>query len=158
MSFRNRRYQVSAVAVLVSVMATSACAPSILRPSCVNERAPVLTITGLAMSQETLSYTVVSPKSSNLMIRLTWDQLETTLSLSATIINCGGHTGCAMGTITPPFGPGGPSPTPLPWPPGVREMEVDGWKDKTYRIEISSDPVRDTSFTLSVVYNISCAT
>jgi hypothetical protein len=33
---------------------------------------------------------------------------------------------------------------------------VDGWKDKTYRIEIAGDPLRDTNFALSVVYDISC--
>jgi hypothetical protein len=99
---------------------------------------------------------MVSPKSSNLFIRLIWDPLEATLGLSATIISCGGHTGCAMGTITAPFGPGGSSPTPLPWPPGVREMQVDGWKDKTYLVEIAGDPLREATFTLSVVYDISC--
>jgi hypothetical protein len=113
-------------------------------------------VAGLATPHNTLSYVAVSPKSSNLIIRLTWDQLDATLGLSATIIACGGHIGCAMLTTTPPFGPGGPSPTPLPWPPGVREMLVDGWKDKTYRIEIAGDPMRDTNFALSVVYDISC--
>jgi hypothetical protein len=156
MSFRNRRCHACAAAVLVSVITTTACSPSILGPSCVDERAPVLTVTGSAVAQEARSYTVVSPKSSNLIIRLTWDQVAATLGLSATIIDCGGHTGCAKGTITPPFGPGGPSPTPLPWPPGVREMEVDGWKDKTYRIDIAGDPLHETNFTLSVVYDISC--
>jgi hypothetical protein len=35
-------------------------------------------------------------------------------------------------------------------------MLVDGWKDKTYRIEIAGDPQRATNFALSVVYDINC--
>jgi hypothetical protein len=83
---RNRRWQVCAVALVIEA-ATSGCSPSILGPSCIDERGPVLTLTGSAVAGDTHSYTVVSPKSSNLIIRLTWDQLEATLGLSATIIN-----------------------------------------------------------------------
>ena len=144
------------LAMLVSATATSFCSPSILGPSCRDEQGPVLNVAGTVTTHDTAAYTVVSPKSSNLVMRLTWDQLDATLGLSATIIDCGGHTGCLKTTVTPPFGPGGPSPTPLPWPPGVREMEVDGWKDKTYRVEIAGDSLRDATFRLSVVYDISC--
>lgn len=145
-----------ALAVLVCATATSVCSPSILGPSCRDEQGTVLIESGSVPARDMVAYTLISPKSSNLIMRLTWDQLDATLGLSATIIDCGGHTGCLKGTITPPFGPGGPSPTPLPWPPGVREMEVDGWKDKTYRVEIAGDSLRDASFRLSVVYDISC--
>ena len=145
-----------ALAVLVCATATSVCSPSILGPSCRDEQGAVLNVAGSLTARDTVAYTVVSPKSSNLMMRLTWDQLDTTLGLSATIIDCGGHTGCSKTTITPPFGPGGPSPTPLPWPPGVREMLVDGWQGKTYRVEVTGDSLHDASYRLSVVYDISC--
>ncbi len=74
----------------------------------------------------------------------------------ATITDCGGHTGCSMTTFTPAPGPGGSSPVPQPWPPGLREMLVDGWKGKTYRVEIAGDAVREASFTLEVNYQIRC--
>ena len=147
---------IRAFAVLVCATATSFCSPSILGPSCRDEQGPVLNVAGLVTAHDTVAYTVVSPKSSNLIIRLTWDQFDATLGLSATITDCGGHTGCTKLTSTPPFGPGGPSPTPLPWPPGVREMLVDGWEGKTYRVEIAGDSLRDASFRLSIVYDISC--
>jgi hypothetical protein len=143
-------------ALVVCVVATSTCSGSILGPSCRDEQGNVLIESGLVAAHGTVAYTVASPKSSNLIIRLTWDQPDATLDLSATITDCGGHTGCSKDRLTPSFGPGGPSPTPLPWPPGVREMQVDGWQGKTYRVEIGGDPLRDASYRLSVVYDISC--
>ncbi len=86
----------------------------------------------------------------------TWTDLQATLGVSATITDCGGHTGCAMTTTTPPPGPGGPSPVPQPWPAGVREMLVDGWRGKTYRIDVTGDPTRDATFALTVTYRITC--
>ena len=102
------------------------------------------------------TYSVISPKSSNLLMRLTWTDTATTLGLRATITDCGGHLGCTMDMVTPPFGPGGPSPVPLPWPAGLRAMLVDGWKGKTYRVEVTGDPGRDVSFVLAVTYQIRC--
>ena len=54
------------------------------------------------------------------------------------------------------LGPGGSSPTPQPWPPGLREMQVDGWKGKAYRIEVTGESLREANFTLSVSYRIAC--
>ena len=96
----------------------------------------------------TIGHAVVSPKSSNLLIRLTWTDIEATLGVSATITDCGGHTGCAMATTTPPPGPGGSSPVPLPWPAGVREMLVDGWRGKTYA-SISPETQPECDFCVS---------
>jgi hypothetical protein len=61
-----------------------------------------------------------------------------------------------METRTPPFGPGGASPVPQPWPAGLRERRVDGTKGKTYRIEIGGDPLRDATLTLDVNTHIGC--
>jgi hypothetical protein len=35
-------------------------------------------------------------------------------------------------------------------------MLVDGWRGKTYRVEVTGDPSRDASFGLTVTYRITC--
>jgi hypothetical protein len=145
--------QAECLAAVLS-LATGAC--GIAGPSCIDEDGVILDAAGQVMAGGTVSYTVVSPKSSNLVMRLTWTDTAAVLGMRATITACGGHTGCAMDTIVPPFGPGGPSPVPQPWPPGLREMEVDGWKGKTYLVEITSDAERDASFAFKVTYKIRC--
>lgn len=145
-------YRLSIVAAL-AVLHTS-CA--LVGPGCIDEQGAVLDTSGVVAAGATATHTVVSPRSSNLRMRLTWTNLEATLGLRATIVNCGGHTGCFMGTSTPAAGPGGPGPVPPPWSPGVREMEVDGWLGKTYRVEIEGDPERVTPYTLAVWYRITC--
>ena len=136
------------------VLANVAC--GIVGPSCTDERGAVLNVNGQVAPGRVTSYSVTSPKNSNLIMRLTWTDTSATLGLSATITNCGEHTGCSMDAITPPFGPGGSSPVPLPWPAGVREMLGDGSKGKTYRVEITGDSERDASFALDVRYQIDC--
>jgi hypothetical protein len=125
-------------------------------PSCTDESGDVLSVAGQVAARGAATYTVVSPKHSNLHFRLTWPDAAATLALSATIIACGGHTGCQMITSTPAFGPGGSSPVPQPWPAGLREMSVDGTSGKTYRVEITSDAEQEAPFALQVTYRISC--
>jgi hypothetical protein len=102
------------------------------------------------------AFVVASPKNSNLRMRLTWLDAQATLGVSATTTNCGVHTGCAMDTQRPSFGPGGSSPVPQPWPAGIREMLVDGSRGKTYRVDITGDAARAATFTLDVTYEIRC--
>jgi hypothetical protein len=125
-------------------------------PSCTDQNGAVLNVSGHVLAGTTATYTVTSPVNSNLLMRLTWPDIAVTLGMSATITACGGHVGCRMDTIVPPFGPGGSSPVPLPWPPGVREMLVDGWKGKTYLIEVTNSGEREASFALQVTYQIRC--
>lgn len=47
-------------------------------------------------------------------------------------------------------------PRAQPWPPGLREMLVDGWQGKTYHVEVTGDELRAAAFTLDVTYQISC--
>jgi hypothetical protein len=35
-------------------------------------------------------------------------------------------------------------------------MLVDGWRGKTYRIDVAGDPTSDTTFALAVTYRITC--
>ena len=143
-----------AVIVLVCLLATASC--GIVGPSCTDESGPVASADGQVAARETVAHTVVSPKHSNLILRLTWPDTAATLGLRATITECGQHIGCLMDTVSPAFGPGGPSPTPQPWPPGVLEMLVDGTRGKTYRVDVVGDTERVASFSLRVSYRITC--
>jgi hypothetical protein len=125
-------------------------------PSCRDETGNVFATNDHVTAGDVTLFTVTSPKSSNLVMRLTWSDITATLGFRATITDCGIHTGCAMTTVMPPFGPGGSSPVPQPWPPGVREMLVDGSRGKTYRVEVVGDPERDATFALNVTYRIRC--
>jgi hypothetical protein len=145
---------VRATCLIVNLAATSAC--GIVGPSCTDESRALLNVSGQVAVGGTSAHTVISPKNSNLRMRLTWPDTAATLGLRATITSCGGHTGCVMDTVTPPFGPGGSSPVPQPWPPGLREMLVDGWQGKTWFIEVTNPGDRDASFTLQVTSEIAC--
>ncbi len=123
---------------------------------CRAESGEILQVTGDVQPEGTRQFNVVSPKNSNLSIRLTWPDTAATLDMRATITSCGEHVGCLMDTLKPPFGPGGSSSTPQPWPPGLKEMLVDGTKGKTYRLEVLGDPARAAAFTLNVRYLITC--
>ena len=142
--------------MLITAVVVNVSCRGVLGPSCTDESGGVLSTEGVVRMDGMTTHTVVSPKSSNLLIRLTWTDMQATLGVSATITDCGGHTGCAMATTTPPPGPGGSSPVPQPWPAGVGEMLVDGWRGKTYRIDITGDPTRDATFALTVTYRITC--
>ena len=152
-----RRYflMVSGLAAIVAVAGLNAGC-GILGPSCTDERGAVFNRNDQVAAGAMNTYVVASTRHSNLVMRLTWTDPGATLALRATIIDCGEHIGCSMGTITPPFGPGGSSPTPQPWPPGLREMQADGTRGKTYRVEVTGDASRDASFTLDVTYRIDC--
>jgi hypothetical protein len=141
---------------LVAGLALGSAACGIVGPSCTDETGVILNVTGQVPGGGRATYTVVSPKNSNLRMRLSWPDTTATLGMRATITACGVHVGCTMDTLVPSFGPGGPSPTPQPWPPGLREMEVDGSQGKTWLVEITTDSERDVSFTLQVTYEIRC--
>lgn len=140
---------------LLTAVALSAASCGVVGPSCTDETGPVLSTSGRVEAAAVASYVVTSPKSSNLVMRLTWPDTAATMGLRATITNCGGHPGCGMDTFEPATGPGGPTPS-QPWPPGVREMVVDGWVGKTYRVEVLGDSGRAGDFTLAVSYKIAC--
>jgi hypothetical protein len=127
----------------------------LVAPSCTNEDSGLFHVAGEVAANSVASYTVTSTKNSNLRMRLAWPDPEATIRMAATVTACGEHAACVMDTRTPPFGPGG-SAVPQPWPPGLRELQVDGTKGKTYRIEIGGDPVRDATFTLDVNTHIAC--
>ena len=139
---------------VLGVFADVGC--GLVGPSCRDETGEVLTAEAEVPSGGVAAYSAVSPKSSNLVMRLTWSDTDAALTLRATITDCGRHTGCSKLTVTPTFGPGGPSPVPQPWPPGVLEMQVDGSPGKTYNVEVVGDPARNARFKIHVTYRIDC--
>ena len=140
--------------MLLPALLSAGC--GLIGPSCNDESGVVLQAAGQVPAGGVTSYTVISPRDSNLLMRLTWPDITATIGMRATITACGGHIGCSQVTSIPSFGPGGSSPVPQPWPPGLREMVVDGWRGKTYRVEVTGDDVRDASFRLDVSYQIRC--
>ena len=128
----------------------------IIGPSCNDETGVIFNANEEVRAGNEKFYDVVSPKHSNLVMRLTWTDPNTELAMRATIINCGEHVGCVMDTASPASGPGGSSTVPQPWPKGLREMEVDGTRGKTWRVAVSGDAARDASFALAVSYKITC--
>ncbi len=143
-------------AVLAPLVLLADVGCGVVGPSCRDETGGVFAINAQVPAGNVARYSVTSPKSSNLVMRLTWADTHAKLALQATITDCGGHAGCTMLTVTPPFGPGGSSPVPIEWPAGLREMVVDGGRGKTYRVEVTGDPERDANFTLNVTYRITC--
>jgi hypothetical protein len=144
------------VLVMTALLVTVSSACGVIGPSCIDETGVLLNAYSEAPAASEKVFEIVSPKHSNLVMRLTWTDPNAQLAMNATIIDCGGHIGCSKVTVEPPFGPGGSSPVPLPWRAGLREMEVDGWRGKTWRIVVTGDAARDASFTLAVSYKISC--
>jgi hypothetical protein len=142
--------------VVAALVVTGSSGCGVIGPSCIDETGVLLNATAEASASTEKVFEIVSPKHSNLVMRLTWTDPNAQLAMNATIIDCGGHIGCSKVTVEPPFGPGGSSPVPLPWRAGLREMEVDGWRGKTWRIVVTGDAARDASFTLAVSYKISC--
>ena len=146
----------AAVSLAFATMLAALGACNVLGPSCRDEDGAISAIAGQVPREGVASYSVTSPKNSNLIFRLTWTDTAATLGLRATVTDCGTHVGCRFDTLTPPPGPGGSSPVPQPWPPGLREMQVDGSKGKTYRVDVTGDSTRDASFTLTLNFHIAC--
>jgi hypothetical protein len=138
----------------VVIAGSSGC--SIIGPGCMDETGILLNTIADAPAGTERFFEVISPKHSNLVMRLTWTDPNAELAMNATITDCGGHVGCSKISVGTPFGPGGSSPVPQPWPTGLREMEVDGWRGKAWRIAVTGDATRDASFTLAVRYKIAC--
>src|SRR5688500_14903647 len=101
---------------LVAAAASTGC--KVVGPGCTNETGTVANISGQVNAGAVSGYSVTSPKSSNLVIRLTWTDLDSSLTMRTIITDCGGHIGCQMITSVPAFGPGGSSPVPQAWPAG----------------------------------------
>ncbi len=141
--------------VVVACALTSSLGCGIIGPSCNDESGVVLTANDEVRASAERFYDIVSPKHSNLVMRLTWTDPNAELAVRATITDCGEHVGCGMDTARPSLAPGGPSPVPQA-PSGVREMEVDGTRGKTWRVAVTGGPDGDTSFTLAVNYKITC--
>jgi hypothetical protein len=144
------------VLVVAAVVIAGSAGCGIIGPSCTDETGLLLNVNAAAPAGTERFFEVISPKHSNLVMRLTWADPDAELAMNSTIIDCGGHVGCSKITVGTPFGPGGSSPAPQPWPTGLREMEVDGWRGKTWRIAVTGDAARDASFTLAVSYKIAC--
>jgi hypothetical protein len=133
------------VGVLCVAVLTSACGTPFGPTGCKEETGTVFDVSGTVPPQGTASYFVTSPWSSNLVMKLTWQDAGATLGLRATIVECGGHTGCFMLATT--------ARDRVKLEQGLL---VDGWVGKTYRIDVLGDAAQALAFQVVVVYDISC--
>jgi hypothetical protein len=136
-------------ALCLFVVMSSACTASPLAPGCDRRTGPVMPDTvGMAAAGGTVSYEVTSPVNSNLRIRVTWHSPSADLRLRATILGCGVHAGCEIGSTSVATGT----------QPTIRELSVDGSRGKQYRIDVLGDPSQDESFTIGVTYDTGICT
>ena len=96
----------------------------------------------------TVSYEVASPVNSNLLITVFWSITAVELGLQATIIACGVHTGCQVGTTL----------TAVRAQPTMAQLEVDGSLGKRYRIDVVGDPNQEQLFAIRVTYDTGICT
>jgi hypothetical protein len=142
--------------LLTGFMALTQSACGIIGPSCVDLDEVLMTTIAQVEAGASRSFDVISAQHSNLVMRLSWSDHGAVLGMRASMTSCGEHLGCLMDTLVPSFGPGGPSPTPQPWPAGTLEIQGDGTRGKAYRIDIIGDPARAAEFTLQVNYHAAC--
>ena len=107
---------------------------------CNNESGSVADFSGIVSAGRVESFTVTSPKSSNLVMVLSWTDAGS-LRLEATITDCGVQTGCDMFT----------RPATEYQANSVR-LQVDGSRGKQYRIDVIGDSNEATAFQLHVTY------
>ena len=74
----------------------------VIGPSCMDETGLLLNANEDARAGAERFFDVISPKHSNLVMRLTWTDPNAELAMHAPIIDCGGHVGCSMVTVRPP--------------------------------------------------------
>jgi hypothetical protein len=131
------------IALFVGAAMLAACGFGPTGPSCERRTGAVLAANGTVPKGGSTSYEVTSPASSNLHIRLTWSNRSASLGLRATIRACGTHAGCFVGLTDT-----APTDAPL-----SRELQVDGSRDKKYRIDVLGDANIDQDFTIDVQYD-----
>jgi hypothetical protein len=134
-----------AVIGILCLAAASSCSQPLAPTGCADQAGDLFDVTDTVTAGGTLSYLVTSPWSANLLMRLSWSDRATSVSLRSTIVECGGHTGCLKDRRT--------TTDRADLEEGV---EVDGWRGKTYRVDVLGDPARDQPFRLLVSYKIAC--
>jgi hypothetical protein len=95
-----------------------------------------------------VSYEVASPTNSNLFITVSWSATTAELELHATVVACGVHAGCQIGTTL----------TSARTQPTMRQLQVDGSLGKRYRIDALGDPKQEQVFTIRVIYDTGTCT
>jgi hypothetical protein len=86
--------------------------PGVLGPSCTDESGGVLRTEGVLQMDGTSSHTVASPKSSNLLIRLTWTDIQATLGVAPRLRTAVGIRGAQWQRPHPHQVQVGPIPSP----------------------------------------------
>ncbi len=133
--------------LMFTLLTLSACTSGPLAPSCDRQTGSLIDAVGTVAPTATVSYEVVSPTNSNLLITLSWSAITAELGLQATILACGVHAGCDIGTTLT-----------ARTQPMMRQLEVDGSLGKRYRIDVLGDPNQEQDFTIRVTYDTGICT
>lgn len=133
--------------LFVTLLTLSACTSGPLAPSFDRRTGSLIDAVGTVAPTATVSYEVVSPTNSNLFITVSWSAITAELGLQATILACGVHAGCEIGTTLT-----------ARTEPTMRQLEVDGSLGKRYRIDVLGDPTQEQDFTIRVTYDTGICT
>ena len=132
----------------VALLSVSACTSGPLAPRCDRQKGSLIDATGTVAAAGRVSYEVTSQINSNLFITATWSNADAELGLSATVLACGVHAGCEVGTsLTSPQAQ-----------PTLKHLEVDGSLGKRYRIDVVGDPTLEQVFTIRATYDTGTCT
>jgi hypothetical protein len=130
------------------LLSTAHCTRGPLAPSCDRQTGTILDVGNIISAGATSGYTVTSPRASNLIMVLTWQDTAAALAIRATLTACGDHVGCQVGSVLTAFATG----------PGSLRLTVDGTRGKQYQVEVTGDAAREQSFTLLVTFDTGACT
>jgi hypothetical protein len=133
---------------MVALLTLSACTSGPLAPSCDRRTGSLIDATGTVAATATISYEVASPANANLFITVSWSATTAELGLRATVLACGVHAGCEIGSTL----------TSARTQPTMRQLQVDGSLGKRYRIDVLGDPNQEQVFTIRVTYDTGICT
>ncbi len=134
--------------LMAALLALSACTSGPFAPSCGRRTGSLIEATATVAAIATVSYEVASPVNSNLLIIVSWSTTAAELGLQATILACGVHAGCDIGTTL----------TAVRVQPRLTQLEVDGSRGKQYRIDVLGDPNQQQVFAIRVTYDTGVCT
>ncbi len=134
--------------LMAALLTLTACTSGPLAPNCDRRTGSLIEATATVAALASVTYDVTSPVNSNLFVTISWSTAAANLGLQATILACGVHAGCEIGSTL----------TAATTQPTMRQLEVDGSLGKQYRIDVLGDPNQDQIFEIRVTYDTGICT
>ena len=86
------------LALMGALLTLSGCTSGPLAPNCDRRTGSLIDGTATVAATATASYEVASQVNSNLLITISWSTIAAELGLQATVLGCGVHLGCELGS------------------------------------------------------------